>query len=63
MIGSSLGITDSTDTWTFTADQATRTLTLDLNGTNAVRWTRNATTGRVDLQVTGDISGNQGTIT
>ena len=61
MIGSSLGITDSTDTWTFTANVATRSLTLDLNGTNAVRFTRQAD-GTVDMVVTGNITGN-GTIT
>ena len=61
MIGSSLGITDSTDTWTFTANVATRSLTLDLNGTNAVRFTRQ-TDGAVDMVVSGNITGN-GTIT
>ena len=63
MIGNSLSISDGTDTWTFTADGDARTLTLDLNGTNEVRWTRNADTNRVDLRVTGDILGNQGIIT
>ena len=54
-------MTSGTDTWTFTADVATRSLTLDLNGTNAVRFTRQ-TDGTVDMVVTGNITGN-GTIT
>ena len=57
MIGDALAIEDGTDTWTFTADVATRSLTLDLNGTNAMRLTRQAD-GTVDLAVTGNVTGN-----
>ena len=60
-IPSGTTITDGTDTWTWTADGTARTLTLDLNGTNTLRLTRQ-TDGTVDMVVTGNITGN-GTIT
>ena len=41
-----------------TADAA-GTLTIALNAVNAFRLTPNATSGNIDLAVTGDISGNQ----
>ena len=62
MIGSSFSVTDGTDTWTWTADVASRSFTLDLNGTNAMRWVRQ-TDGTVDMELTGTLRGNQGTIT
>ena len=60
-IATGLTISDGSDTWTWTADQTTRSLTLDLNGTNAIRWTRQAD-GTVDMTLTGNITAN-GTIT
>ena len=55
---SSLSVVDETDTWTISANQTNRTLTIALNGTNAFRLTRQAD-GTVDLAVTGTLAANQ----
>ena len=51
-------LTSGSNSWTMTADAA-GTLTIALNTVNAFRLTPNATSGNIDLAVTGDISGNQ----
>ena len=53
--------TSGNGTWTMTATEANRAVTIALNGTNAFRLVRQAD-GTVDMVVTGNITGN-GTIT
>ena len=45
------------DTWTWIADGTNRTLTLSLNDTNAMRWTRQAD-GTIDMEISGTLTVN-----
>ena len=60
-ITDTLTLTSGDDTWTMTATEANRAVTIALNGTNAFRLVRQSD-GTVDMVVTGNITGN-GTIT